>query len=150
MDKYTISLPVIDKCISSNGRYDIEKTSSQEMRAILETFAGYFKKEFKYDHIQYEADEHLYDDHKYHGLLFTEAAFDAMTEEHSETPTRLIGGCCFRWREFSDRSCWVLDWVWLHPFCRHRGILRSHWGALEKQFGDFGIIEGVRSTHLTK
>jgi hypothetical protein len=135
-DKYTISLPTFDECLSSNGRYEVSEGSPIEVRQALETFARYFKNEFHYNNIQYEADEH---NNKCIGFLFTESAMDIVTEEHTQMPTRCSGGCCFRNVEFRDGEEWVLYWVWLHPFFRKRGTVSRHWKHFKCQFSDFHL-----------
>lgn len=115
MDDFTIKLPVSENYESHSGIIIVEKSSNKDLRNKLEDFARYFKKEFKYDFIQYEADT-LYDDNKYSGFLFVEIARDKMVED-KPVPCRLCGGGCFRWRDWRDHeSCWMLDWIWLHPF----------------------------------
>lgn len=136
-DKYTITLPTFDICLSSNGRHEVSVTSPFEIRKALEQFARYFKLEFHYDDIQYYADEH---DEECIGFLFTESALDIITEDHKQMPTRCSGGCCFRREQFEDGCKWVLFWVWIHPFFRNRGILTKHWKKFLEQFGEF-IIE---------
>ena len=136
MDKYTISLPVIDRNLSNKGILGVCTDSPDDLRNGLETLARYFKREFHYDGIQYEANEHHFEHVEYKGFVFVEPALDALTEEHSETPSRLLGGCCFRHRQYSDGLHWILDWIWLHPYARRRGILKKHWKFFREIFGD--------------
>ncbi len=141
-DKYTISLPTFDECLSVNGRHEVKASSPHEVRKVLEQFARYFKAEFHYDDVQYYADEH---DERCIGFLFTESALDIVTDEHTQMPTRCSGGCCFRKEKFTDGDKWVLYWVWLHPFFRHRRILSRHWKKFREQFGDFIVEPPVSS-----
>lgn len=149
MDDYSIILPVSELYDSSSGILTVEKESEEDFRRQLERFARYFKKEFKYDFIQYEANEHLYEDHKYSGFLFSEMARDKL-EEDMPVVFRLFGGGCFRWRDFKDHdSSWVLDWVWLHPFFRHRGHFSQHWEHMKQYYGEF-LIEPPLSADMEK
>lgn len=108
-----------------------------------------FKKEFNFDFIQYEANEHLYAENMYSGLLFSEFAHDKL-EDDKPSPYRLFGGGCFMWREFKDHEpTWVLDWVWFHPFYRHRGYLSKHWEFLRQDYGDF-LVEKPLSADMVK
>jgi hypothetical protein len=143
-DKYTISLPIFDYCLSANGRHEVNQTSALEIREALEKFARYFKAEFRYDHVQYHADEH---DKNCIGFLFTESALDVCSDEHIEMPTRCSGGVCFRKVIFSDGEKWILYWVWLHPFFRDLGILSRHWQYFRTQFNDF-IVEPPLSSAM--
>jgi hypothetical protein len=38
-----------------------------------------------------------------------------------------------------DTTIESLHWVWLHPYFRGRGILKSHWNTLRDHHGDFHI-----------
>jgi len=149
MDDYSITLPVSGLYKSSSGILTVKKDSEEDFRQQLEMFARYFKKEFKYDFIQYEANEHLLEDNKYSGFLFSEMAWDKL-EEDMPPVFRLFGGGCFRWREFEDHeSLWVLDWVWLHPFFRHRGHLTKHWKYMRQHYGNF-LVEHPLSADMKK
>lgn len=141
MDKYKIELPVIDRNLSNEGIFEINTRSPGDTRDALETLAKYFMREFHYDGIQYEANEHLFDHVEYKGYVFCESAFDAMTEEHTEMPSRILGGCCFRHREYKVGFKWALDWIWLHPYVRSRGILTKHWSYFQDIFGNDFIIQ---------
>ena len=133
-DKYTINLPIFDECLSSSGRYEVNTSSPKETKEALEKFARYFKYEFNFDDVQYHAENH---DKNCIGFLFTESAFDMATDDNPQTPTRCVGGCCFRKEEFKGSIKWVLYWVWFHPYFRNKGILSSHWSPFTEQFGDF-------------
>ena len=143
-DKYTISLPVFNYCLSTNGRHEVNENSAFEIRKALEKFAQYFKAEFRYDQVQYYADEH---DENCIGFLFTESALDVCTDEHTQMPTRCSGGVCFRRVKFDKGEKWILNWVWLHPFFRNRGILSKHWQQFRTQFNDF-IVERPLSSAM--
>jgi hypothetical protein len=131
-DKYTISLPVFDTCLSSKGLRKVTNISVSSEKKALEQFANYFKKEMHYDNVQYDADSH----HKNTvGFLFTENAMDACTEQHTEMPTRCVGGGAFQ----NVSGEWVLCWIWFHPFFRDKGLLSRQWEALCLQFGEFAI-----------
>lgn len=143
-DKYTISLPVFNYCLSANGRHEVNKNSDFEIRSALEKFARYFKAEFRYDNLQYSADEH---DEDCICFLFTESAMDVCTEKHTQMPTRCFGGVCFRKTQSDNGEKWILYWVWLHPFFRNRGILSKHWKHFRTQFCDF-IVEPPLSSAM--
>jgi hypothetical protein len=149
MDDYSITLPVSDSYMTISGIFTVSKDSENDFREKLEGFALYFKREFKYDFIQYEANEHFYEENKYSGFLFSEMAWDQL-EEAEPAQYRLFGGGCFRWRELQDHDpAWVLDWVWIHPFFRHRGYLSKHWKFLKQEYGDF-LVERPLSADMEK
>lgn len=131
-NKYTISLPVFDNCLSANGVCEITHDSEQDKKDALEKFARYFKNEMHFDNIQYEANRH---DRNCIGFLFVENAMDIMTDDHTSMPSRCIGGCVF----IKKGENWVLCWVWLHPYFRNKRILSRQWKIFYSKFGDFYI-----------
>ncbi|MGR5125292.1 hypothetical protein ACPV33_21520 [Vibrio harveyi] len=131
-DKYTISLPVFDNCLSSTGLRKVQFDSAIEEKQALETFARYFKNEMHYDFVQYEASAHK---DSCIGYLFTESAMDMCLDHHTEMPTRCIGGCLFS--KIDDT--WVLCWIWLHPYLRNTGVLSNSWQQMCSEFGNFAI-----------
>jgi hypothetical protein len=46
-----------------------------------------------------------------------------------------VGACCFRLRE----EGLALQWVWLHPYFRRRGLLSGAWPGFVREFGDFAV-----------
>lgn len=87
--------------------------------------ASAFRREMGYDFMQWDCPER---DRDAHGFLFLNKT------------GAILGACAFRLRNYgigSDR--WGLQWIWIAPTYRRRGILRSHWPALRGQFGDFEI-----------
>lgn len=54
-------------------------------------------------------------------------------EEHR--PYRLYGGGCL----INTGTEFTLNWIWFHPFFRHRGHLKDNWSFLKKQYGDFSV-----------
>jgi hypothetical protein len=136
---FTISLPVFDNCLSGTGICKLTEGSTVNERKALEQFARYFKNEFRFDNIQYEANNH---DKNCIGFLFTENAMDIMTDAHTSMPSRSIGGCTF----VKNHHGWVLCWAWLHPYFRKKGILSRHWKTFVSEFGDFCIESPVSSS----
>lgn len=144
MDKYTIELPIIRESVSHSGLLDITKSSPVEYRDALEKLALYFKREFKYDSIQFTANEHFQGHSEYKGFAFTKPAPGSMKKEYPEIPTRFIGGDCFRKDGSNDHEYWCLDWVWIHPYERNKGLFSTHIEYFKEKFGDF-IPEGPLS-----
>ena len=149
MDYYSLQLPVSEEYKFDNGIMFVKKESERDLRIQLEKFAKYFKREMNYDFVQYDADEHHRDLTPYEGFLFTEVAYD-MIEEDSPTPYRLCGGGCFRIREQeAGNAVWELDWIWIHPFFRHRGLMKNQWKNFQQFFGEFTVSEPL-SFEMTK
>ena len=138
-DRYTISLPVFDKCLSNTGVRKLLSDSDASEKQALEQFARYFKNEMHYDNIQYEANNHS---DNCIGFLFTVSALDMCTEEQESMPTRCVGGCSFR----KVQDTWVLCWIWIHPFFRKKRKLSGAWKGFCNEFGDFAIEAPLSSS----
>ncbi|WP_155741419.1 hypothetical protein [Burkholderia territorii] len=137
-DGYSLSLPVSrDPVFDHRSPVLVFPHDPHELRQHVELLARYFKREGHFDHMQFEADEAVADPDfvRYEAWLFHVPAWDLATEDQG-TPRRMIGACCFRWREWSDlEPGWSLDWIWLHPFERDRGHLSKAWPVFEARYG---------------
>jgi len=141
-DNYTISLPVTDQLLLGE-RTEVKQDSPLHERELVEQFARYFKNEMHFDFIQFEASETA--EHSwyvpYSAWLFHETARDQL-EEESEPPQRIYGACCFRWREWENHEpTWQMDWLWLHPYFRGKGILNSHWQFFRGSMAPFVLSQ---------
>ncbi|WP_414923415.1 hypothetical protein [Pseudomonas sp. IT-P294] len=134
---YEIPLPTHDDLGGFKNILHLKLTDPRSHRDSLELMATYFKREFKYDHLQYETSEHTAG---FTGILFLERAMD-LVEDFDHYPNRVIGGAGF-WKKTNG---YILDWVWLHPFFRNRGNLKKHWPELRNKFGDFDVSPPVSS-----
>ncbi|HHX8566615.1 hypothetical protein NB476_12845, partial [Vibrio sp. RM-44-3] len=134
-DKYTINLPIIKQSLGQGGLFSITRSSPRAHKEALEKLALYFMREEGYTNLQFVAGE--VSNPEYHGFAFTELALDAFGEELAEMPTRLLGGGCFRKRSFADGEHWVLDWVWIHPYARNKGLFSNHIDYFKETFGNF-------------
>lgn len=116
----------------------IDQDTQDELKLRLEEFSRYFKKEMSYDLIdRYKVGHEQRPDKRF--FLFSIRADDLNEENVYATANRLIGGCGF---DKVDRH-WVLDWVWLHPFFRHRNLFLQYWLGLEEEVGEFKISTPV-------
>ncbi len=98
----------------------------------LATLAGYFKAEMGFDRLQF--DDTMYDEVDYMGFLLLSWAMDRV-EHEDHFPSRVVGGGIFV--EYEDG--YELDWVWIHPFFRNRGLLKKAWKEFEHRFGAFTV-----------
>lgn len=129
---YSIKLPISEDFNSSNGVIYVRNDSLISQKEALEMMALYFKREFKFDHLQYCKDDHTPD---CTGILFVERAMDKV-KDINHHPHRVIGGACFR---AINTNSTVLDWIWLHPFARNRKNLKKHWSKFQEKFGHFTL-----------
>ena len=149
-DKYTIHLPIIRQQLGKDGLLEITTTSPREQRDALEQLALYFKREFSYTGIQYCANETGVDSVEYLGFAFVEPAYGHMAEEDPGYPTRLLGGGCFRKRG----EHWFLDWVWIHPYARNKGLFSRQIPYFKSKLGQFlpemPVSDPMKHIFLTK
>lgn len=104
----------------------VTKESPIPQRQIVERFARYFKMEMDYEKQQY----FITDEDDYKAFLFSLEGY-------------WVGASVFRKREGEYR----LQWIWMHPFARRRGLLRDNWMKWESYFGKFKI-EGPISNDM--
>jgi hypothetical protein len=106
-------------------------TSPHRDRFAVFRLAQYCRRELGYDFVQYgwNGDER---DPTHRAFLWT--TFGPVPVAY--------GACCFRWRAWADGPAgWALQWVWLHPYARHRGHLAAVWPYFRVAFGSF-VPEG--------
>lgn len=113
----------------------ISEKSPIQTRRALEKIAFFFRREFEYDFPQYSATEKT--NCKSKCFLFIEESWSKYFA---------IGGCCLRWRNFkNDKPGWGLQWVWLHPYRRGRGIFKIYWDFFLKEYGDIYVEPPISS-----
>jgi hypothetical protein len=106
--------------------------SPLKLRREVERFATYFRREFHYDFQQFEATEKP--EKPYAAYLFI--------NKPNYFPRVWAGACCFRWRDFKDAEArWGMQWMWLHPYFRAKGILSGAWDKFHEVHGNF-LCEG--------
>lgn len=113
--------------------WEITESSPATHKRALRNIAKYFRREEKYDFTQYC-------DQKYHDSSKMRAYLICNEGGHFEyTP---IGGFCLRYRDYTDTdSRWALQWIWLHPYLRHQGLLKQIWPFLVEKFGSSIFVE---------
>ncbi len=120
-------------------------------------YAHYFRREFGYDFVQFDASEESYvynhitkkqERNDFCGWLFT---CPKNCHRDSIGMVKTVGGCCFRYREYSNApSGWALCWIWLHPYYRNKGILSKKWQLFQKEFGENFYVEPPFSRAMEK
>jgi GNAT superfamily N-acetyltransferase len=99
--------------------------------------AKMFRREFRYDFSQWSPNGDEQPDA--HGFLFNDdtGAFGRGA---------IIGGTVFRWVEFRDATArWAMDWVWIAPAARRKGVLSRLWPAFIQRFEEFRLTPPVSS-----
>lgn len=110
--------------------HEISEEASKSWRNAVEEHAYYFKREFRYDFVQYDADE----------LLPQRRAFMWVQEG---PPRYAFGSVCFFSRQYIEGLFWDLDWVWVHPYLRRQGLLSAAWPYFIRRFGAFNVTQPV-------
>lgn len=132
---YSIDLPIAPYS-GSPALVPVHVKSSTELRAHVERFATYFIREMG-GAMPFEASE-------------TETSlgyvpYKAFLFRYQD---RYAGGACFRYRpdQAADRP-WLFTWIWIHPFCRRKGVLTTTWPELKRQVDRFRLAPPI-STHM--
>jgi hypothetical protein len=105
--------------------------SSRRVRAAVECIAQCFRREMGFDFVQYEVSPESDDER--------DVAFVFLEEFECRRSDLVIGAASFRWR--GDHT--ALQWVWVHPYRRGRGVLRAAWPMLCERFPWFRVEEPV-------
>jgi hypothetical protein len=113
------------------------------LRRAVECIAYYFRRELGYDFLQYCSLEMKDDGHR--AYLWADPG--TLNDEFKMT---VIGACCFRWRKWRDAppdfpsESYGLQWIWLHPYQRRKGVLANSWPYFLARFDPF-VPEGPHS-----
>lgn len=143
MINYTLDLSVSDTFYSPNRLISVTKSTNSHLYEEVYKIAKYFKEELNYDFVPFDIMGIV--SSPYEVLLFTEEALDKVQSVNNATPYRIYGACLFTSLTIGGEKYWVLEWIWFHPFFRHRGKLREYWDILEEKFGNFFIREPISS-----
>lgn len=145
MDQNLLDLPIL-KLHSPNVEYiNITSESNNELRVHFQLLSNYFVKEFDYSSPPQYANPSLKAD-EYQGFLFLQQEYDGkLTYTY-----RAYGACCFSKKPIGSQNHWKLEWVWIHPFFRHRGNLRRLWKYLKQECGEDFFIKKPVSAEMKK
>jgi hypothetical protein len=139
-DAVNIKPPLLPGGLVPESPVRVTISSPLRLRRAVYEIAWYFKSEFHYDFTQYGRGGRD-DDPKHVAFLWPhpevcQSGFKLLGCDDFLLP--MMGACCFRWWEWKDAPAgWVLQWIWMHPFCRGRGMLSKTWPKFREEFGDF-------------
>ena len=126
--------------IKGNGITRVTFDSPWSHRLAVEKMARYFKRELRYDFVQFSAK--LSPENKkyipYEAYLFHEDQYNLRYEDR-KTEIVCGGACCF----YQQENNWSLNWVWFHPYFRRRGMLKKAWLQFKNEYGQFDIEEPI-------
>jgi hypothetical protein len=107
---------------------EVLASSPQWKHDLVWEFACRFRREFGYDFLQYGRRQRDLD----------AVAFLFADDTGTFGRAAPIGGCCFRLRR---EKHWGLQWIWLIPDVRRKGVLKRRWESFQRRFGEFNIEE---------
>ena len=107
--------------------------SSKRHRKAVYLFAAYFRRELHYDFVPHGFNGNTTDPH--HVAFLWVAPQYAGSLYDSAWLVPCIGACCFRRRE----TGMAMQFVWLHPYFRGRGLLIQAWPQFEQEFERFDV-----------
>lgn len=107
----------------------VDSSSPLWMHEAVYQRAKAFRREFRYDRVQWDGSNERRASERWHGYLF---AGDS---------NGTIAGACGFYHEGSGQEAgrWGLHWIWLAPKFRRQGILKAHWDDFLSRYGDFYI-----------
>jgi hypothetical protein len=136
-DSTDIVAPLIPGGLMPDSPTRVTVESPLVLRKAVYQCARWFKKEFQYDYTQYGYNGR--EDDPNHVAFLWPHPDSILLLGNDEFVLAIIGACCFRWRNdyWNQDHCWAMQWMWLHPFYRHRGLLSQAWGGFRGEFGSF-------------
>lgn len=128
-----IRLPVVYPEI---GTAYVTKESSMHLKKAVLRLATFFKRENDYDFIQFS----ILEKEGYTVRIFYRRKYN---NKRGLYGSEIYGAACFRERNSLGGipTKWSLQWVWLHPYFRSKGILKNSWPQLLKDFGAEFFVE---------
>jgi hypothetical protein len=113
----------------------VTSRSPRALGKAVYRLAQFFRREFRYDFVQYGYEGR--DADPTHRAFLWPHPEAGWCGDAFEVP--LVGACCFRWRDDWPGVApgHALQWVWFHPYHRRQGLLSEAWPAFREQFGNF-------------
>jgi hypothetical protein len=125
VEYYRIDLKQMPRKYRRLELLQVTPASAWKLRKEVERFARYFRREFDYPIQEFAANE--------------KRSYMAYLLPHCEDEV-WAGACCFRPESFAHPGNGItLRWIWLHPYCRRKGILSQAWPMLREKHGDFFV-----------
>jgi len=126
--------PAVRKLNATDGLIAVDWRSRPWLNKAVYERAKLFRREFGYDFVQwYELGpgREFEPDFRARAFLFI-----------ADDNAIIAGACAFRWRAWTKAPHeWAMDWVWLAPRFRRRGILTRHWPTFTALFGSGFYLE---------
>jgi hypothetical protein len=109
----------------------VNHLSKDSRKNQVQHYARYFRREFRYDFVQFDGPRE--NDDSFEAWLF----FPSGMYSHMITNIP-VGACCFRKRKYENTDeYWALQWVWIHPYERGKGIYKKAFETFKERYGEF-------------
>ncbi len=123
----SIVLPRFNEDELNNGVIYVHSSSLKKYKEAIECFGLYWCRELDYSP-PYRTEDHY---ENCEGFLF-----------RNPHDLNVVGGGCFSknqtvMKDKTQKLVWWLDWVWIHPFFRHKGYLSRAWPTFKNVYGNF-------------
>lgn len=110
----------------------VDQNSYTWKHKYMYRFARLIKRELHFDGVMWDYYRVRSDD--YVGFLLYD-----QTNTQFERGS-IVGGCSFRLRRYSDHPpVWALQWIYILPEARKKGILKQWWSLFTDRFGLFDV-----------
>lgn len=107
----------------------VTRSSPASHRRAVYTLACFFRRELRYDFVQYGYNGND-DDHSHVAWLWVHPEAVGCSKDFR---IPCIGAACFRLRPVG----YALQWVWIHPYWRRQSLLSGAWPIFLEEFGQF-------------
>lgn len=125
--------------------------TDKKFKKAVYTIALYFRREFHFDFVGYDEDEK--DPNRRAYLFFPDDA-RFLSRHYGEVFIEIpaIGAACFRYLDEYEEiePGWAMQWIWIHPFYRRRGLLDGAWKQFLKDMDGPFYCEGPLSEGMKK
>lgn len=111
-------------------------------RKAAENLACYFRREFGYDFVQYQATEchHDWSLAKDRVLVFAKKSVNTSFED----VFCFFGAVSVRWIKWSNAPpSWSIEWVWFHPYERGKGHMTKAWPFILQMFPEPSVAPPI-------
>lgn len=137
VERFTISTPILrEGDLRPVGPTLVLPGSPRRLRAAVHTFAVAFRRESRFDFVQFpDPDDRT--DRAWEAWLWP-----ASEARYLSVRSVAVGAACFRrvaWEELPEPA-WTACWIWLHPYVRRLGMVSGAWPTFIDRYGDF-ILE---------
>lgn len=124
--RYAIEMFPLLYADKRRGHALIPATQDMRLRKVVETFGKYFKQELGFDSVPFVA--------QHSRLYASDPTVEAVLFDAQRVGATFPIAAGAAGLSVQDGQRW-LDWFWIHPFERGRGLASQAWADLEEVYG---------------